>query len=145
MLCAGQHVVNPASTTSQHACTQALEGTGKPVVLGGDLNVAHEEIDIFSPKTNKKSAGCVISACIGCSNRDSCTGDQEISPVCSQRFTPEERQSFAENYINKGFVDAFRRQYPDVVGYTYWSRRFPHLRAQNKGWRLDYWLVRVYR
>lgn len=58
------------------------------------------------------------------------------------RFTDEERASFASNYIDNGFIDAFRHQYPDVVGYTYWSRRFKNLREQNKGWRLDYYLVR---
>ncbi|KAL0711147.1 hypothetical protein Bca4012_018125 [Brassica carinata] len=77
----------------------------KPVVLTGDLNCAHEEIDIYNPAGNKRSAG----------------------------FTIEERQSFRENFLDKGFVDTFRKQHPGVVGYTYWGYRH--------GWRLDYFLV----
>lgn len=85
----------------------------KPLVVTGDLNVAHQEIDIHSPKTNLKSAG----------------------------FTVEERTSFTENLLNGAhLVDAFRRQYPAVTAYTYWGYRF-NARANNKGWRLDYFLV----
>ncbi|GAB4821207.1 hypothetical protein N2152v2_008253 [Parachlorella kessleri] len=84
----------------------------KGVVVAGDLNCAHQEIDIHNPKGNRKSAG----------------------------FTQEERDSFAANLLSQGFVDAFRHQYPDVVGYTYWGYRF-NLRAKNAGWRLDYALV----
>ncbi|MED6170495.1 hypothetical protein PIB30_116913 [Stylosanthes scabra] len=84
----------------------------KPVVLTGDLNCAHEEIDIYNPAGNKRSAG----------------------------FTDEERQSFATNFLSKGFVDTFRRQHPGVVGYTYWGYRHGG-RKTNKGWRLDYFLV----
>ncbi|KAF8088363.1 hypothetical protein N665_0544s0013 [Sinapis alba] len=84
----------------------------KPVVLTGDLNCAHEEIDIFNPAGNKKSAG----------------------------FTIEERQSFGENFLDKGFVDTFRKQHPGVVGYTYWGYR-SGARKTNRGWRLDYFLV----
>ncbi|XP_015898096.2 DNA-(apurinic or apyrimidinic site) endonuclease, chloroplastic isoform X2 [Ziziphus jujuba] len=84
----------------------------KPVVLTGDLNCAHEEIDIFNPAGNKRSAG----------------------------FTDEERQSFGTNFLSKGFVDTFRRQHPGVVGYTYWGYRH-NGRKTNKGWRLDYFLV----
>ena len=74
-----------------------LEGKGKPVLLTGDLNCAHKEIDIHSPKTNLKSAG----------------------------FTIEERESFGKNFIEgAGFVDTFRAQHPDVVGFTYFSHRF---------------------
>eukprot|EP00803_Ostreobium_quekettii_P001739 evm.model.scf_239.4 EVM.evm.TU.scf_239.4 scf_239:92113-94459(+) len=86
----------------------------KPVILTGDLNCAHQEIDIHSPKTNLRSAG----------------------------FTVEERTSFTKNFIDNGFVDTFRRQYPDVVGYTYWSYK-RKARENNKGWRLDYFLVRA--
>ncbi|KAI3426491.1 hypothetical protein D9Q98_008857 [Chlorella vulgaris] len=93
------------------AYLKRLEGS-KPVVLTGDLNVAPAEIDIHSPKTNLKSAG----------------------------FTPEERASFADNLIGQGFVDCFRTQYPEAVGYTYWGYRF-NARANNKGWRLDHFLV----
>ncbi|TMW84192.1 hypothetical protein EJD97_025643 [Solanum chilense] len=84
----------------------------KPVVLTGDLNCAHEEIDIYNPTGNKRSAG----------------------------FTEEERQSFETNFLNKGFVDTFRKQHPGVVGYTYWGYRHGG-RKTNKGWRLDYFLV----
>ncbi|XP_031382036.1 DNA-(apurinic or apyrimidinic site) lyase, chloroplastic isoform X2 [Punica granatum] len=84
----------------------------KPVILTGDLNCAHQEIDIYNPAGNKRSAG----------------------------FTIEERQSFEANFLSKGFVDTFRKQHPDVVGYTYWGYRHGG-RKTNKGWRLDYFLV----
>nr|GMC80842.1 DNA-(apurinic or apyrimidinic site) lyase, chloroplastic isoform X1 [Ipomoea batatas] len=84
----------------------------KPVVLTGDLNCAHEEIDIYNPAGNKRSAG----------------------------FTDEERQSFETNFLKRGFVDTFRKQHPGVVGYTYWGYRHGG-RKTNKGWRLDYFLV----
>lgn len=84
----------------------------KPVILTGDLNCAHEEIDIYNPAGNRRSAG----------------------------FTDEERQSFEANFLNKGFVDTFRRQHPGVVGYTYWGYRHGG-RKTNRGWRLDYFLV----
>lgn len=84
----------------------------KPVILTGDLNCAHEEIDIFNPAGNKRSAG----------------------------FTIEERMSFETNLLNNGFVDTFRKQHPGVVGYTYWGYRHGG-RKTNKGWRLDYFLV----
>ncbi|KAK4272487.1 hypothetical protein QN277_021041 [Acacia crassicarpa] len=84
----------------------------KPVILTGDLNCAHEEIDIYNPAGNRRSAG----------------------------FTDEERKSFAENFLSKGFVDTFRRQHPGVVGYTYWGYRHGG-RKTNRGWRLDYFLV----
>lgn len=88
------------------------EKEGKPVVLVGDMNCAAEEIDIHSPKTNLRSAG----------------------------FTIEERESFAKRYLKNGLTDAFRTLHPGVIGYTYWGYRF-NLRAKNKGWRLDYFLV----
>ncbi|CAH9113966.1 unnamed protein product [Cuscuta europaea] len=84
----------------------------KPVILCGDLNCAHEEIDIYNPAENKRSAG----------------------------FTDEERQSFQKNFLNRGFVDTFRKQHPGVVGYTYWGYRHGG-RKTNKGWRLDYFLA----
>ncbi|KAL4436574.1 hypothetical protein ABPG75_003713 [Micractinium tetrahymenae] len=84
----------------------------KPVVLTGDLNVAPTELDIHNPKGNLKSAG----------------------------FTPEERASFQANLLGAGFVDCFRAQYPGAVAYTYWGYRF-NARANNKGWRLDHFLV----
>lgn len=84
----------------------------KPVVLTGDLNCAHKEIDIYNPDGNRRSAG----------------------------FTDEERTSFEENFLNRGFVDSFRQQHPEAVGYTYWGYR-QGARPGNKGWRLDYFLV----
>ncbi|KAJ0042586.1 hypothetical protein Pint_17781 [Pistacia integerrima] len=84
----------------------------KPVILTGDLNCAHQEIDIYNPAGNKRSAG----------------------------FTDEERQSFGKNFLSQGFVDTFRAQHPGVVGYTYWGYRHG-ARKTNKGWRLDYFLV----
>lgn len=84
----------------------------KPVVLTGDLNCAHQEIDIYNPAGNKRSAG----------------------------FTIEERESFETNFLSNGFVDTFRKQHPGVVGYTYWGYRHGG-RKTNKGWRLDYFLV----
>lgn len=84
----------------------------KPVILTGDLNCAHQEIDIYNPAGNRRSAG----------------------------FTDEERQSFGTNFLSKGFVDTFRRQHPGVVGYTYWGYRHGG-RKFNRGWRLDYFLV----
>ncbi|XP_021281678.1 DNA-(apurinic or apyrimidinic site) lyase, chloroplastic isoform X2 [Herrania umbratica] len=84
----------------------------KPVILTGDLNCAHEEIDIYDPAGNKRSAG----------------------------FTIEERQSFDTNFLSRGFVDTFRKQHPGVVGYSYWGYRHG-ARKTNKGWRLDYFLV----
>ena len=81
----------------------------KPVVVCGDLNVAHKEIDLKNPKTNKKNAGC----------------------------TAEERGKF-EQLMEKGFVDTFRYFYPDLEEvYSWWSYRFS-ARAKNSGWRIDY-------
>lgn len=84
----------------------------KPVILTGDLNCAHQEIDIYDPAGNKRSAG----------------------------FTIEERESFEVNFLSRGFVDTFRKQHPGVVGYTYWGYRHGG-RKTNKGWRLDYFLI----
>jgi len=90
---------------------KSLEAKGKPVIWCGDLNVAHNEIDISNPKGNLKSAG----------------------------FTKEERAEFA-TLLGMGFVDTFRKLYPSKVEYTYWSARGT-ARAENKGWRLDYFVV----
>ncbi|XP_073394864.1 DNA-(apurinic or apyrimidinic site) endonuclease, chloroplastic isoform X2 [Physcomitrium patens] len=84
----------------------------KPVILTGDLNCAHEDIDINDPAGNRKSAG----------------------------FTDEERESFKTNFLDHGFVDTFRKQHPNAVAYTYWGYRTAS-RPKNKGWRLDYFLV----
>ena len=84
----------------------------KPVVFCGDLNVAHKEIDLKNPKTNRKNAG----------------------------FTDEERGKFTD-LLAGGFVDTFRYFYPDLEGiYSWWSYRFS-ARAKNAGWRIDYFCV----
>lgn len=84
----------------------------KPVILCGDLNVAHKEIDLKNPKTNRKNAG----------------------------FTDEERAKFSE-LIESGFIDSFRYFYPDAEGiYSWWSYRFK-AREKNAGWRIDYYVV----
>lgn len=84
----------------------------KPVVMCGDLNVAHNEIDLKNPKTNRKNAG----------------------------FTDEERAKMTE-LLNAGFVDTFRYKYPEVEGkYSWWSYMF-HAREKNAGWRIDYFIV----
>lgn len=84
----------------------------KPVILCGDLNVAHNEIDLKNPKTNKKNAG----------------------------FTQEERDGMTD-LLNAGFIDTFRRLYPNQVdAYTFWSF-MGNARAKNVGWRLDYYVV----
>ena len=84
----------------------------KPVVICGDLNVAHKEIDLKNPGTNRKNAG----------------------------FTDEERSKMTE-LIQAGFTDTYRYLYPDTTGaYTWWTYRF-NARANNAGWRIDYFLV----
>lgn len=84
----------------------------KPVILCGDLNVAHTEIDLKNPKTNHKNAG----------------------------FTDEERGKMTE-LLNSGFIDTFRYFYPDAEGiYSWWSYRFK-AREKNSGWRIDYYIV----
>ncbi len=88
-----------------------LEKT-KPVIYCGDLNVAHEEIDLKNPKTNRKNAG----------------------------FTDEERGCF-DQVLAAGFIDTFRYFYPDQKDiYSWWSYRF-HAREKNAGWRIDYFCV----
>ncbi len=83
----------------------------KPVIYTGDLNVAHEEIDIKNPETNHKNAG----------------------------FSDEERAKFTE-LLASGFKDTFRELYPDTVKYSWWSYRF-NAREKNAGWRIDYFVV----
>lgn len=84
----------------------------KPVVLCGDLNVAHNEIDLKNPKTNRKNAG----------------------------FSDEERQQMT-NLLGSGFIDTFRFFYPDREGiYSWWSYRF-RAREKNSGWRIDYYIT----
>ncbi len=87
----------------------------KPTVYCGDLNVAHNEIDLKNPKSNKGNAG----------------------------FSDEERGKFSE-LLAAGFTDSFRHLYPDTEGvYSWWSYRF-QARAKNAGWRIDYFLVSEY-
>ncbi|MDR0851279.1 MAG: exodeoxyribonuclease III [Clostridiales Family XIII bacterium] len=84
----------------------------KPVILCGDLNVAHEEIDLKNPKSNRGNAG----------------------------FSDEERGAF-NALLEAGFTDSFRHLYPELTGaYTWWSYRF-NARANNAGWRIDYFIV----
>ena len=83
----------------------------KPVIVCGDLNVAHEEIDLKNPKTNRKNAG----------------------------FTDEEREKFTV-LLDSGFTDTFRTLYPEQVTYSWWSYRF-QARQKNAGWRIDYFVV----
>ena len=93
------------------AYIQSLDST-KPVILCGDLNVAHEEIDLKNPKTNRGNAG----------------------------FSDEERGKFSE-LLAAGFTDSFRYLYPDRTGaYSWWSYRF-RARENNAGWRIDYFVV----
>ena len=93
------------------AYLKKLEQT-KPVVLCGDLNVAHEEIDLKNPKTNRKNAG----------------------------FSDEERAKMRE-LLSAGFIDTFRYFHPDKTGeYSWWSYRF-NARKNNAGWRIDYFIV----
>ncbi len=83
----------------------------KPVIFCGDLNVAHEEIDLKNPKTNHKNAG----------------------------FTDEERAKFTE-FLASGFTDSYRKLYPDKVEYSWWSYMMK-ARERNIGWRIDYFVV----
>lgn len=83
----------------------------KPVIVCGDMNVAHKEIDIKNPKTNHRNAG----------------------------FTDEERKKMS-NLLDNGFLDTFRFLYPEQIAYSWWSYRF-HARENNTGWRIDYFLI----
>jgi exodeoxyribonuclease-3 len=79
------------------------------LILCGDYNIAHKEIDIHDPKGNKKSSG----------------------------FLPEERE-WMTKFLDNAWVDVFREFHPEPHRYSWWSQRFPTVRAQNKGWRIDY-------
>ncbi|MDY4499422.1 MAG: exodeoxyribonuclease III [Prevotella sp.] len=83
----------------------------KPVIVCGDLNVAHKEIDLKNPKTNRRNPG----------------------------FTDEEREKFSQ-WLDSGFTDTFRFLYPEQVTYSWWSYRF-RAREKNTGWRIDYFVV----
>ena len=83
----------------------------KPVAVCGDLNVAHCEIDLKNPKTNRKNAG----------------------------FTDQEREKFSR-LLDSGFIDTYRFLYPEKIEYSWWSYRF-RAREKNAGWRIDYFLI----
>lgn len=91
-------------------CT-ALRAQGHRLIVCGDLNTAHQPIDLARPKQNQKTSG----------------------------FLPEERQALAR-WLDEGFVDVFRHLHPDAVEYTWWTYRLD-ARARNIGWRIDYFLV----
>jgi exodeoxyribonuclease-3 len=88
---------------------QELRNTKPNIILCGDYNIAHNEIDLHSPKTNGQTSG----------------------------FLAEERAWMTRLYSN-GWTDAFRQIKSEPHRYTWWSQRFPTVRAQNKGWRIDY-------
>ena len=87
-----------------------LDGS-KPVIVCGDMNVAHQEIDLKNPKSNRRNAG----------------------------FTDEERQKFSQ-LLASGFTDTFRLLHPEQVTYSWWSYRFK-AREKNAGWRIDYFIT----
>ncbi|MBS1758940.1 MAG: exodeoxyribonuclease III [Bacteroidetes bacterium] len=86
-----------------------LKKTHPQLILCGDYNIAHNEIDIHDPKGNKKSSG----------------------------FLPDER-AWMTKLLDSGWIDAFRVFHPEPHRYSWWSQRFPSVRLQNKGWRIDY-------
>jgi len=89
---------------------QELRKTRPQLVVTGDYNIAHNEVDIHDPKGNKKSSG----------------------------FLPEER-AWMDKFLSNGWIDTFRFKNPDAKGaYSWWSQRFPSVRLNNKGWRIDY-------
>ncbi len=88
-----------------------LHKTGENIIITGDFNTAHQEIDLANPKANEKNTG----------------------------FLPEERE-WIDRYIEHGFVDAYRNLYPEREVYTWWTYRF-NSRARDIGWRLDYFMV----
>lgn len=91
-------------------CDQ-LHDAGQRIVICGDFNTAHEEIDLRNPKSNQTTSG----------------------------FLPEERE-WIDHYLERGFIDAFRSLYPEKIQYTWWTY-ITNARQRNVGWRLDYFLV----
>ena len=91
---------------------EALRKERPNIIVAGDYNIAHKEIDIHDPKGNKKSSG----------------------------FLPEER-AWLNSFLENGFIDSFRFLNKEPHNYTWWSQRAPGARANNKGWRIDYCLV----
>jgi len=92
-----------------HAYLIKLKASRPKLILCGDYNIAHKEIDIHDPKGNKNSSG----------------------------FLPEER-AWMDPFLSSGWVDTFRLIHPEPDRYSWWSQRFPSVRLQNKGWRIDY-------
>jgi exodeoxyribonuclease-3 len=92
-----------------HNYLTALRKTNPKIILCGDYNIAHNEIDIHDPKGNKKSSG----------------------------FLPEER-SWMDKFLGSGWIDTFREFHKEPHRYSWWSQRFPTVRLNNKGWRIDY-------
>lgn len=90
---------------------EALKAAGRHVVVCGDYNVAHQEIDLANPKSNEKKSG----------------------------FLPAERDWFTR-LLGSGFVDIYRHKYPETIMYTWWDQRFK-ARERNIGWRIDYFVV----
>ena len=88
---------------------QDLRKTHPNIILCGDYNIAHKEIDIHNPAGNKKTSG----------------------------FLPEER-AWMDTFYGNGWVDTFRVFHPEPHRYSWWSQRFPTVRLNNKGWRIDY-------
>ncbi len=88
---------------------EQLKNENPRLILCGDYNIAHNEIDIHDPKGNKKSSG----------------------------FLPEERE-WMTKFLNSGWIDTFRVFHPEPHRYSWWSQRFPSVRLNNKGWRIDY-------
>ncbi|HET9745917.1 MAG TPA: exodeoxyribonuclease III [Chitinophagaceae bacterium] len=91
-----------------------LKQTSPKLILCGDYNIAHKEIDIHDPKGNKNSSG----------------------------FLPDERK-WMDKFFENGWIDTFREFHPEPHRYSWWSQRFPTVRLQNKGWRIDYINVTV--
>lgn len=93
-----------------HDYLNVLRNTRSKLIITGDYNIAHKEIDIHDPKGNKNSSG----------------------------FLPEERD-WMDKFLKDGFTDTFRHVHPkDAHRYSWWSQRFPTVRLNNKGWRIDY-------
>ena len=91
---------------------EGIKKTNPKIIVCGDYNIAHNEIDIHDPKGNKKSSG----------------------------FLPEERE-WMTKFFNAGWIDTFRYLNKEPHHYTWWSQRFPSVRLNNKGWRIDYFAV----
>lgn len=88
---------------------QKIKKKHKKIILCGDYNIAHNDIDIHDPKSNKKTSG----------------------------FLPEERE-WMTKFFECGWIDSFREFHPEPHRYSWWSQRFPSVRLNNKGWRIDY-------